>query len=412
MLDYYKIFGIPRGSDYPVIKSAYKRLAIKYHPDKNPGNKAAEEFFKVINEAHQLLSKPDQKAQYDLLLEYYYQKYSATYQRTSSKHYKRPTPKTERSIYDRYGKYSWKNTPKYNTAPSYRVDRNYFKVQFLTLGLVALVSIFVIAISWYNQHLHDLKVSEIKAKNEKTLSEAQLLYDKGQYRVALTTIEELIRENPIDPQFYHEKEDMVASLFNLTTQLYRQADYSRAIKNLEVLRDYQSPMRLATWKMMADCNLQLNNYSKAIHALEYILIRDKRNIELIISIGDIYHTKLNRSKKALAYYNKAKYLFKEFQSASYGEAFELIMPVEKTPEIYYELFNKRAEANKAIGNYEEAITDYNWAIFLHPKRGQSYLLRGDCYRKQGNIEKACKDFKRSEELGNNSVQSLRHKYCI
>lgn len=411
MLDYYKILGIPQGADYTIVKSAYKKLALKYHPDRNPGNKAAEEFFKVINEAHQLLSKPEQKAQYDLLLQYYYQKYSTSYQPASEEFRKNNRPKTERSIYDRYGRNNWRNIPKYKTAPSYRVDRNYFKIQFITLAAVAIVSMFIIGISKYNQYIKEIEAAELKAKNDKILFSAKSLYDHGQYREALTTVENLIHQNPIEPQFYREKEKMVASLANLTTQLYRKADYNTAIKNLEVLREYQSPMRLTTWKMIADCNLQLNQYQRAIHALEYILIRDKNNIELIIEIGDIYYNNLKNYDKALEYFTEAKFLFKQFQSAAYGEAFELIMPAEKTPEIYYDLFIKRAEANKALGDYEEAVTDYNWAIFLRPGRSQSYLYRGKCYKKQGNIEKACRDWARASELGNKEVHVFRGKFC-
>lgn len=412
MLDYYKILGIPQGADYTVVKSAYKKLALKYHPDKNPGNKAAEEFFKVINEAHQLLSKPEQKAQYDLLLQYYYQQYSTSHKPAPEEFRKNNRPKTERSIYDRYGKQSWRNIPNYKTAPSYRVDRNYFKIQFITLTAVAIVSIFIIGISKYNQYTKEVEAAELKAKNDKILASAISLYDDGQYREALTTVEKLIHQNPIEPQFYREKEKMVASLSNLTTQLYRKADYNTAIKNLEVLREYQSPMRLTTWKMIADCNLHLKQYKRAIHALEYILIRDKNNIELLIEIGDIYYNSLKNNDKALEYYTEAKFLFKQFQSAAYGEAFELIMPAEKTPEIYFDLFIKRAEANKSLGDYEEAVTDYNWAIFLRPGRNQSYFYRGNCYKKQGNTRKACKDWARASELGNKEAHAFRNKFCI
>ncbi|MBM3493528.1 MAG: J domain-containing protein [Armatimonadetes bacterium] len=63
--DYYKILGVSRGADEKDIKSAYRRLARKYHPDVNPGDKSAEERFKEISEAHDVLSDPHKRAQYD-----------------------------------------------------------------------------------------------------------------------------------------------------------------------------------------------------------------------------------------------------------------------------------------------------------------------------------------------------------
>ncbi|MBP9920337.1 MAG: DnaJ domain-containing protein, partial [Proteiniclasticum sp.] len=63
--DLYEVLGLQKGADEKQIKSAFRKLAIKYHPDKNPGDKEAEENFKEINEAYQILSDPQKKAQYD-----------------------------------------------------------------------------------------------------------------------------------------------------------------------------------------------------------------------------------------------------------------------------------------------------------------------------------------------------------
>lgn len=63
--DYYEILGIDKSADAGAIKRAYRKKAIEYHPDKNPGNKEAEEKFKLAAEAYEVLSDPDKKARYD-----------------------------------------------------------------------------------------------------------------------------------------------------------------------------------------------------------------------------------------------------------------------------------------------------------------------------------------------------------
>jgi DnaJ-class molecular chaperone len=65
--DYYKILSVARGASTEEIKKAFRKLARKYHPDVNPGDKKAEEKFKEINEAYEVLSDPDKRKKYDTL---------------------------------------------------------------------------------------------------------------------------------------------------------------------------------------------------------------------------------------------------------------------------------------------------------------------------------------------------------
>jgi curved DNA-binding protein len=65
--DYYQVLGVSRSASADDIRAAYRKLALKYHPDRNPGDKQAEDKFKEMNEAYQVLSDPKKKARYDQL---------------------------------------------------------------------------------------------------------------------------------------------------------------------------------------------------------------------------------------------------------------------------------------------------------------------------------------------------------
>ncbi len=63
--DYYELLGIKKGASESEVKSAYRKMAMQYHPDRNPGDKGAEAKFKEVNEANEVLSDPQKKAAYD-----------------------------------------------------------------------------------------------------------------------------------------------------------------------------------------------------------------------------------------------------------------------------------------------------------------------------------------------------------
>lgn len=63
--DYYEVLGVAKNATAEEIKKAYRKKAIQYHPDKNPGNKEAEEKFKEAAEAYEVLSDADKRARYD-----------------------------------------------------------------------------------------------------------------------------------------------------------------------------------------------------------------------------------------------------------------------------------------------------------------------------------------------------------
>ena len=63
--DYYETLGVQRNASAGQIKAAFRKLAMQHHPDRNSGDKAAEQRFKELNEAHEVLSNPDRRAAYD-----------------------------------------------------------------------------------------------------------------------------------------------------------------------------------------------------------------------------------------------------------------------------------------------------------------------------------------------------------
>jgi tetratricopeptide (TPR) repeat protein len=198
---------------------------------------------------------------------------------------------------------------------------------------------------------------------------------------------------------------------NANTNL-EEARYAAALDYLEIIKDYERPMNLNTWYQIAMAHYRNGNYGKAVHAMDYILIRDRENLPLILEVAAIYDHDLDNQAAALGYYDQAKKVFKRFQTSSYGQAFELVMPVEETPDIYYELFIKRADLNARMGYIQEAIKDCNWAVFLRPELPMPYLIRGRMHWRAEDSANACADWSKAEQLGSTEAGAIRERNCV
>ncbi|MCZ8216162.1 MAG: DnaJ domain-containing protein, partial [Cyclobacteriaceae bacterium] len=115
MADYYQLLGIKQNASSTEIRTAYKKLAMLYHPDRNPGNQEAEELFKLINEAYHVLADPQKRQIYDSGISYPQHTYHSSAHDTSA--YWRQ--------YHRQRYEQWRQTQQ-NT---YQFDKRYFKIQ-------------------------------------------------------------------------------------------------------------------------------------------------------------------------------------------------------------------------------------------------------------------------------------------
>ena len=97
-------------------------------------------------------------------------------------------------------------------------------------------------------------------------------------------------------------------------------------------------------------------------------------------------------------------------SSVYGEAFEIIINPKKVPTIYYDIFMMRGKTNLELHNDQEAITDFNWAVFLKPDLGEAYRLRAEGKLRVNKPAEACEDLVKSRERGTN-VDDTMQRHC-
>ncbi len=391
MTNYYEILGIDQSADSKQIKAAYKRLAMEYHPDRNPGNKQAEEVFKIVNEAYHTLSDPLKKSRHDAHFRPAYTVPPAEW----------PQSRTYRTV-----KKDDNDVRKY-----YRVDRNYYKMQALAV-LVFLVLAGVSYIILTTTTYFSLRKSNKEiAESRKALRYAGTLFSDGRFDDAFNTIHHLKENNPTEFKVNHTRDSLVSELRSMALKKFNERDFAAATTFYLTLRKYEQPVTVETIRKIAMCQYYLGNYKESLQSMVHLHNQYPDNLELVYSIGMINLDNLENPTEALRYFTFGTDLFTKNLSRIYGSSFETTMRPADAPDIYFDIFQARAQANMALGHFEDALTDCNRAIHLRPYKGEPYKLRAIANASMRKFAAVCSDITNAKKLGAADTDALGEKYC-
>jgi tetratricopeptide (TPR) repeat protein len=391
MRNFYEVLGISRAAQPAEIKAAFKRLAKVYHPDRNPGNKEAEETFKIINEAYHTLMHPVKKSQYDLRL----------YGLTLSHQEDTTWEEVKKRRY-----YQWQKAQ----TSRYRFDKNYFKIQglaFLVFLIIAGFSFSIIHTAHY--YVHKQYMERVRA-NSQMLTQVNGLFGEGRFQDAFTLIKNLEEHDPLDYRFGFARDSLVDALRKKADLEFRLKDFSTAVEHYKILREVEHPVRFETLENISMCQYYLGNYEESLQALKHLHNQEPNNLALIYQIGIINLEKLNNPQEALQYFTLGKKLFKQNLSHVYGNAFQIVMNPSDAPDIYYYIFLARAQANMKLRKYKDAVTDCNWAIFLRRDQADPYFYRASASIRSRDFTNVCEDLTTASNLGY-SINGQYRRYC-
>ena len=390
MSNYYEILGIDQTADSTQIKAAYKRLAKEYHPDRNPGSKEAEEVFKMVNEAYHTLSDPLKKTRYDGRLNPEYT----------------ITPEEWREINKRKY-YRWQQAQQKH----YVIDKEYFRIQGLALLVFIVIAGFCFAILHTTQYfVEQQRLAQYQA-NSKVLKQAGSLFTSGRFDDAFGMIHTLGEKNALEYRINFTRDSLVRELRHMAEAKFDSEDFSSAAGLYLILKKHEQPVSFETIRKISICQYYLGNYKESLQAMKQLHNQQPNSLELIYSIGMINLEKLENPEEALHYFTLGKKLFKENLSKIYGAAFEIIMDPADAPDIYFDIFHARAQTNMIMNNFEEAVTDCNWAIYLRPNQGEPYKLRAIANTRIKKFDSVCRDIGYAKRLGATETEMLERKYC-
>ena len=390
MGNYYEILGISQSATAGEIRAAYKRLAMRYHPDHNPGSLEAEEMFKVVNEAYHTLSNSLKKGRYDTRINHAYFDFQEYQREVNRRKY-----------------YQWQHAQQ----KTYRIDKDYIKIQGLAFLVFIVIAGFCFAILHAGQYYTEKQQLQRILATSKALKQVDALFSVGKFDDAFKTIYTLKEKDPLEYRFNYARDSLVGALRYMAEEKFNSQDFSSAVGYYLILKNHEQPASFETIRRISVCQYYLGNYEESLEAMKQLLNQRPYNLELAYHIGIINLEKLENKEEALYYFTYGKKVFKENLTEIYGAAFEVIMNPSDAPDIYFDIFEARARTNIELHNFADAVTDCNWAIFLRPNRGEPYKLRAIANTKIQKLETVCLDLGKAKKLGTAEIESLEKTYC-
>jgi curved DNA-binding protein CbpA len=389
VINYYEILEIESSAGAFEIRAAYKRMAMMYHPDRNPGDRQAEERFKIVNEAYHTLSDALKKSRHDAQL-------------NPDPVYQIPDHhEVNRQKYWRYQRARQRG---------YVIDKNYFRIQGLAFLVFIVIAGFCFAVLNTAEYFIQQQRDNHYRANTMVLKQASALFSEGQFDNAFTVMYTLKEKDPLEYRINFMHDSLVRVLRNAADASFNMRDYEAAAKHYEFVKKHEQPLSFETIRQLSICQFYLGEYQEALLGMKRLHNQQPGSLDLVYSIGIINLDKLDNAEEALYYFSFGKKLFKENLSKVYGAAFEIIMDPNDAPDIYYDIFVGRARANMKLGKFEEAVTDCNWATYLRPTNGEPYKLRAEANIAAGDLSTVCRDL-RSARRNQIDTDVLERRYC-
>lgn len=251
MKDYYQILGVQRTASKEEIKAVFRKLAVQYHPDKNPGNVFAESYFKEINEAYQTLSNDNKRIIYDYHLAYY--EYYPPIIVSPLKPYRPYTPRPPEKL-------PWK------------------MLGIVLVTFTTIITLGFFALRWYEQH--------IAARNE--YQSALLWLQKGDTTAA---------SQALQMSLFHDKRFWQARLQLADIQMQFFKNYQQAYFNLSTVIAEADTLKARMLRNRGLCAIKLEKYPEALSDLyQAIKMNDKDPQSWILcGIAHYEHQEINNA---------------------------------------------------------------------------------------------------------------------
>jgi curved DNA-binding protein CbpA len=349
--NYYDILGVSKTASEEEIKTAFKNLAKKYHPDKHLGNSLYEEHFKKINTAYQILSDKEKRQRYDWKLEYANQKKNI---------------KPDQGKYQRQTRQTTKPAQPKKTEEQIKKQRKY--IILISSFLFVFLSGCLIFYYYMNNRLSREHYQEgIQSEKQKN------------YMQALASYTEAIKYDEKFAEAYEKRGDLY---YRYKNYIFANADYFSAIKYAET---ENSNLYFKSAKSL----FRIKKHEEGFIDLDKAIQLNPKNDSLYFFKG-VNHSNLENYQEAINDYNKTLEINPGFFDARLG----------------------RALSNQSLTRYKESIEDFDILISTRPRDSTIYYYRGNSKFFLSDSSGACIDWLKSYTMNFKEAWPELKQYCF
>ena len=365
MSNHYIKLGLSEDASPKEIKAAFKKLAVKYHPDKNAGDQNAEEQFKAINEAYQVLSNPYEKARYDIKLQYGEPSVPPEYEYTP------PRP----------------GRREYAEAP---VDykQNWIATAY-AFGFTLVVAMIIMTGIWINNIIEARELAEILAARRVEFEEAKSSHQSGDFAATLSILNNMGGFHTTENDIEVYKAEVVNEVVSKGERAFDEHEYQEAIFFFEVLEKHAPKEIVTRREKLAISYKEAHQPEKSIQAFEQLLAIGFKHISTYIQLAEIHRDQLSDFETSKHYFELASSYAIKYYRAAYGDAFAVMLDSKYIPEIHFQLYTGLADIYLRNTDYEMAINATDWNIQMWPDSAENYIIAARSYEEMNNDNRAC-----------------------
>lgn len=369
---------LPTFSQMEDVKKNFKRLALKYHPDINSHDSLAEERFKKINHAYQILSDPDKKRRYDSILKYQLSKPRYTFTPGNT-----PYSNSRQSRTYKYRKQGKKFNKKYNILT----------IAFFGLGIL----LFQI-ITQVNESRLKRNYEERAIKNSEIVEKSINSFEKGEFRNALALLNQISYTNS-SKEVMILRERFLLFSDSISDYLMANEKYDSALYHLEIVLEHSLRMNPSVYTRISTCYRNMGNVETAITVLNSLLRANPNNLIAHKELASIYNYELGDYNLSLKHYESATKLIVRNYVDFYGKAYIAIINPRNHPKSDFDVFLEKSKIYYNLNEIDSSLIASKWATFLQPESPEAHYVQALCWVRKGKNKKACEEFKKIEQMG-------------